>query len=179
MTWRRLRLVLAASALAGIGLAGCGSGGRTTGATACANGTYVNRAGDTVCRPQSGATPPAGATARCGDGTYSFSESSSGACSHHGGVAESLPATTAAPPSTVSASVGCCDALGHRYDPNGITGPRPPNLLPANETAQGYDRAWYCKHPPDPDGTDRSGSAYCSGQATATLPTSGHTRSIS
>jgi len=30
---------------------------------------------------------PVGATARCGDGTYSFSEHRAGACSHHGGVA--------------------------------------------------------------------------------------------
>lgn len=30
---------------------------------------------------------PAGATARCGDGTYSFSQSRQGTCSHHGGVA--------------------------------------------------------------------------------------------
>lgn len=33
---------------------------------------------------------PAGATARCVDGTYSFSTSHSGACSHHGGVAQWL-----------------------------------------------------------------------------------------
>ncbi|MCC7134597.1 MAG: DUF3761 domain-containing protein [Gemmatimonadales bacterium] len=31
--------------------------------------------------------PPSGATARCRDGTYSFSRSRRGACSHHGGVA--------------------------------------------------------------------------------------------
>ena len=30
---------------------------------------------------------PAGATARCRDGTYSFSQHRSGTCSHHGGVA--------------------------------------------------------------------------------------------
>lgn len=30
---------------------------------------------------------PAGATARCNDGTYSYSATHSGACSHHGGVA--------------------------------------------------------------------------------------------
>ena len=30
--------------------------------------------------------PPAGATAKCRDGTYSFSQSRRGTCSHHGGV---------------------------------------------------------------------------------------------
>ena len=33
---------------------------------------------------------PAGATAECRDGTYSFSQSRSGTCSHHGGVARWL-----------------------------------------------------------------------------------------
>ena len=58
---------------------------------ACTNGTYVNSAGNTVCKPEeSPSGPPEGATARCGDGTYSFSESRSGTCSSHGGVAEWL-----------------------------------------------------------------------------------------
>lgn len=34
--------------------------------------------------------PPAGATAKCKDGTYSFSQHHSGTCSHHDGVAEWL-----------------------------------------------------------------------------------------
>jgi hypothetical protein len=39
-------------------------------------------------RPQQTTSPaPAGATARCRDGTYSFSKHRSGTCSHHGGVA--------------------------------------------------------------------------------------------
>jgi hypothetical protein len=38
---------------------------------------------------------PPGATARCGDGTYSFSATHSGTCSHHGGVAVWLDATGA------------------------------------------------------------------------------------
>jgi hypothetical protein len=53
---------------------------------ACTNGTYVNSAGNTVCRPEEAPSAPAGATAECADGTYSFSESRSGTCSHHGGV---------------------------------------------------------------------------------------------
>jgi len=52
----------------------------------CGNGTYVNSAGNTVCSPYSSPSPPEGATAQCGDGTYSFSQSRSGTCSHHGGV---------------------------------------------------------------------------------------------
>jgi hypothetical protein len=57
---------------------------------ACTNGTYVNSAGNTVCRPETSSTAPTGATAECEDGTYSFSESRSGTCSHHGGVARWL-----------------------------------------------------------------------------------------
>jgi len=56
----------------------------------CTNGTYTNSAGNTVCSPESVPTAPAGATAKCEDGTYSFSESRSGTCSHHGGVSEWL-----------------------------------------------------------------------------------------
>lgn len=35
-------------------------------------------------------SPPAGASAECRDGTYSFSQHRRGTCSHHGGVAEWL-----------------------------------------------------------------------------------------
>lgn len=56
-------------------------------APTCTNGTYVNSAGNTVCRPEAATSAPAGATARCGDGTYSFSQSRRGTCSSHGGVA--------------------------------------------------------------------------------------------
>lgn len=53
----------------------------------CPEGTYVNTYGNTVCRPYSSPSIPAGATAQCVDGTYSYSQSRSGTCSHHGGVA--------------------------------------------------------------------------------------------
>jgi resuscitation-promoting factor RpfB len=56
-------------------------------APSCTNGTYVNSAGNTVCSPEAASSTPAGATAHCVDGTYSFSQSRSGTCSHHGGVA--------------------------------------------------------------------------------------------
>jgi len=56
----------------------------------CPNGTYVNSVGNTVCHPYQSDTPPAGATAQCRDGSYSNSQSRSGTCSHHGGVARWL-----------------------------------------------------------------------------------------
>lgn len=56
-------------------------------APSCTNGSYVNSAGNTVCSPEASSSVPAGATAQCSDGTYSFSQSRSGTCSHHGGVA--------------------------------------------------------------------------------------------
>lgn len=52
----------------------------------CPNGTYENSAGNIVCKPYSSPEQPEGASAECEDGTYSFSESRSGTCSHHGGV---------------------------------------------------------------------------------------------
>lgn len=56
-------------------------------APTCTNGSYVNAAGNTVCRPEVSSSAPSGATAKCGDGTYSFSQSRRGTCSSHGGVA--------------------------------------------------------------------------------------------
>lgn len=53
----------------------------------CTNGSYTNVDGATVCSPSSN---PNGATARCVDGTYSYSLNHSGTCSHHRGVAEWL-----------------------------------------------------------------------------------------
>lgn len=46
------------------------------------------------------ASAPPGATARCRDGTYSFSKHHSGTCSHHGGVAAWL--TSAMPGATTT-----------------------------------------------------------------------------
>ena len=54
------------------------------------NGTYVNSQGQKVKRPEPCSGAPAGATAQCRDGTYSFSQSRRGTCSHHGGVAKWL-----------------------------------------------------------------------------------------
>jgi len=54
------------------------------------NGTYVNSKGQTVPRPENCSAAPKGATAQCRDGSYSFSQSRRGTCSHHGGVAKWL-----------------------------------------------------------------------------------------
>jgi len=54
------------------------------------NGNYINSKGQTVKRPANCSSAPQGATAQCRDGTYSFSLSRRGTCSHHGGVAKWL-----------------------------------------------------------------------------------------
>jgi resuscitation-promoting factor RpfB len=54
------------------------------------NGTYVNSKGQRIKRPETCSSAPQGATAQCRDGTYSFSRSRRGTCSHHGGVAKWL-----------------------------------------------------------------------------------------
>ena len=46
---------------------------------------YTARSGHRVHRPVGANRAPAGASAQCGDLTYSFSESRRGTCSHHGG----------------------------------------------------------------------------------------------
>jgi len=50
--------------------------------------SYVNVDGVRVPSPVFSETKPAGATARCRDGSYSFSQHRRGTCSYHGGVAE-------------------------------------------------------------------------------------------
>ena len=56
------------------------------------HGTYTDRAGESVHSPahSKNGTVPAGSSAQCGDGSYSFSHSHRGTCSHHGGVAQWL-----------------------------------------------------------------------------------------
>ena len=55
--------------------------------TSCGSAYYRNSDGHCVLRPTANPPDPAGATAQCVDGTYSYSEHASGTCSHHGGVA--------------------------------------------------------------------------------------------
>jgi hypothetical protein len=55
-------------------------------------GSYVNKEGYSVHRPAHTASGnvPSGASAQCHDGSYSFSMSRRGTCSHHGGVSRWL-----------------------------------------------------------------------------------------
>jgi len=50
--------------------------------------SYINVDGVRVSSPVFSETKPAGSTARCRDGSYSFSQHRRGTCSYHGGVAE-------------------------------------------------------------------------------------------
>jgi hypothetical protein len=52
--------------------------------------TYTNKAGQRIQSPTKSSSGPAGATAQCRDGSYSFSQNHRGTCSHHGGVAKWL-----------------------------------------------------------------------------------------
>lgn len=49
---------------------------------------YTNVDGNKVHSPAYSDTIPVGASAKCRDGSYSFSQHRSGTCSHHGGVAK-------------------------------------------------------------------------------------------
>jgi hypothetical protein len=77
---RRLAPFLGAIALA---LGGAATGSAHHSATDCSRGYYRNVSGHCIHSP---ASSPIGATARCRDGTYSYSEHASGTCSYHGGV---------------------------------------------------------------------------------------------
>ncbi len=55
-----------------------------------ADGYYTNVNGHSVHRPMASQSRPSGATARCRDSSWSFSENHRGTCSHHGGVANWL-----------------------------------------------------------------------------------------
>jgi uncharacterized protein YpuA (DUF1002 family) len=48
--------------------------------------TYKNKDGEKVKSPRKADKTPKHATAKCADGTYSFSKHASGACFSHGGV---------------------------------------------------------------------------------------------
>ncbi|MBI3229876.1 MAG: DUF3761 domain-containing protein [Burkholderiales bacterium] len=56
--------------------------------TLLAHKHYTNKKGSVVHSPAHTRTgkAPDGASAQCGDGSYSFSQNHRGTCSHHGGV---------------------------------------------------------------------------------------------
>lgn len=56
----------------------------------CGSDHYRDSRGHCVRRPTRSGSAPSGASARCRDGTYSFSHSRRGTCSRHGGVARWL-----------------------------------------------------------------------------------------
>jgi hypothetical protein len=56
----------------------------------CGADSYINVSGHCVHRPVNAPSAPSGASAKCRDGTFSFSEHRQGTCSHHGGVAQWL-----------------------------------------------------------------------------------------
>lgn len=58
-----------------------------TAPASCGSDYYRNVDGNCVHVPDG---DPAGATAKCRDGTYSYSQNRRGTCSHHGGVAQWL-----------------------------------------------------------------------------------------
>lgn len=62
----------------------------TTTNTLSNNNFYTNTAGNEVHSPAYSNSVPVGASAMCGDGTYSFSQNRRGTCSHHGGVSRWL-----------------------------------------------------------------------------------------
>ncbi len=93
-----------------------------------------------------GAGAPPGATALCRDGTYSYSQTHSGTCSHHGGVAQWLDGSATAPAKAAPAAV----SLG-----------RTVLVSPRTKTSR-------CKLGPNPDRACSPG-AYYSGLTKAVL----------
>ena len=77
--------VFAATAALALSVGGLAQAGVPGGCNEAAQLTQVS--GETVQRPERDSRAPAGWTAVCRDGTYSFSENRRAACSSHGGVA--------------------------------------------------------------------------------------------
>jgi hypothetical protein len=67
-----------------------GSAGTPSRGGVASSDYYTNVDGERVRRPVFSRSAPSGATARCRDGSYSFSRHRRGTCSHHGGVAQWL-----------------------------------------------------------------------------------------
>src|SRR4051794_18727262 len=79
-------LVALSAPVTSIGVGAARADARAPAAT-CGADSYINSRGRCVHRPVRADKAAAGATAKCRDGTYSFSQSRRGTCSWHGGVA--------------------------------------------------------------------------------------------
>lgn len=85
---------------------------------------------------------PPGATARCADGSYSYSQHHSGTCSHHGGVAQWLDATTSA---SASVSTGSTVLLASRTrSADCRRGPTPDRACSPGAYSSGLARTVLC-----------------------------------
>jgi hypothetical protein len=88
------------------------------------------------------ASAPPGATARCRDGTYSFSHHHSGTCSHHGGVAQWLDGTSGSPSTP---RVGRTVLLAPRTRTSGCRpGPEPDRRCSPGAYYSGLTKAVIC-----------------------------------
>jgi hypothetical protein len=81
-----------------------------------------------VAAERAAAAAPPGATARCNDGTYSYSQTHSGTCSHHHGVAAWLDGggSAGSAPASGTPALGATVLLARRTASSRCTrGPRP------------------------------------------------------
>jgi hypothetical protein len=73
-----------------VGRAATAGENKRAGSGSSSDDYYTNVEGVRVRRPTFSESVPAGASAQCRDGSYSFSRNRRGTCSHHGGVARWL-----------------------------------------------------------------------------------------
>lgn len=132
-----------------------------TGSALLALGAAGFLAAGVLAAPRAVRVAPPGATARCTDGTYSFSQTRSGTCSHHGGVAQWLTPSTVPAPTTTTRPTG-----------------RPPVDLGATVLLARQTKTSGCRLGPNPDRSCSPG-AYSAGLSRNVLcSTSFHTSTI-
>jgi hypothetical protein len=117
---------------------------------------------------------PPGATALCKDGTYSFSQTRSGTCSHHGGVAQWLTPSTTPVPSTTTTTTATSTTTPTTAPPTG----NPPVNVGVTVLLARQTKTSGCKLGPNPDRRCSPG-AYSSGLLRSVLCSPGfHTSTI-